>query len=269
MLRVIDVSSNQGLINVAPIDCDAVIAKATGGTSYVNDCCDYVIQQCIKLNKPWGFYHYAHEFGHVDTPQKEADYLIQNASNYFTHGIVALDYEVAINGSSYTQQDIDWINQFINYVYQKTGVYCLLYISKSLVTSAGDWSNVAKNAGLWYAQYADNNRVGWSNNPWSDNKSTAPFTVVMQQYTGHGRINGYNGDLDLSLFYGDKNTWQAYANPKRTIHQSNDNMKELKPVDYLTAFAQDVISGKYGEGQQRKENIYNAVQNRVNELLKK
>ena len=97
MLKVIDVSSNQGLIKIAPIDCDAVIAKATGGTSYVNDCCDYVIQQCIKLGKPWGFYHYAHEFGHVDTPQKEADYFIQNTRDYFTHGIVALDYEVAIN----------------------------------------------------------------------------------------------------------------------------------------------------------------------------
>ena len=91
----------------------------------------------------------------------------------------------------------------------------------------------------------------------------------MQQYTGHGSINGYNGDLDLSLFYGDTNTWQAYANPKQTVHKSNDNMKEVKPVDYLTAFAKDVINGKYGVGQQRKENIYNAVQNRVNELLKK
>ena len=28
-------------------------------------------------------------------------------------------------------------------------------------------------------------------------------------------------------------------------------------MDYLTAFAQDVINGKYGVGQQRKENIYN------------
>ena len=46
-------------------------------------------------------------------------------------------------------------------------------------------------------------------------------------------------------------------------------MKEVKPMDYLTAFAQDVINGKYGVGQQRKENIYNAVQNRVDELLKK
>ena len=37
-LRVIDVSANQGLINIAPIDCDAVIVKGTGGDNYVNDC---------------------------------------------------------------------------------------------------------------------------------------------------------------------------------------------------------------------------------------
>ena len=264
MLRVIDVSSNQGLINIGPIDCDAVITKATGGNSYVNDCCDHVIQQCITANKPFGFYHYAHEFGHVDTAENEADFLIKNTKDYFTHGIVALDYEVAINGHNYTQQDIDWIYQFINHVYQQTGVYCLLYISKSLVTSAGDWSNVAKIAGLWFAQYADNNPTGWTTNPWSDNKPTTPFNVVMQQYTSHGRVNGYNGDLDLSLFYGDNNTWKAYANPDNI----SVNHPENNQVDYLTPFAQDVINGKYGDGQQRKENIYNAIQNKVNELLK-
>lgn len=263
-LRTIDVSSIQGLIKIAPIDCDAVITKATGGVSYVNDCCDHVIQQCIKLNKPFGFYHYAHEFGKVNTPTAEADFLIKNTKNYFTHGLVALDYEVAINGRNYTQQDINWIEQFIEYVHQKTGVYCLLYISKSMVTSAGDWSKVAKIAGLWFAQYADNNSTGWTNNPWNDRKSTKPFNVVMQQYTGHGRIKGYNGDLDLSLFYGDTNTWKAYANPKKpVVHQSTD-----KPVDYLTPFAKDVIHGKYGTGSQRKENIFNAVQNKVNQLLK-
>lgn len=264
MLRIIDVSSNQGLINIAPIDCDAVIAKATGGTSYVNDCCDHVIQQCIQLGKPFGFYHYAHEFGHVDTPENEANFLIKNTRNYFTHGVVALDYEVAINGHNYTQDDIKWIEQFIEYVHEQTGVYCLLYISKSLVTSAGDWSNVAKIAGLWFAQYADNNPTGWNTNPWSDNKPTTPFNVVMQQYTSHGRINGYNGNLDLSLFYGDNNAWKAYANPNNI----SVNHPENNQVDYLTPFAKDVINGKYGDGQQRKENIFNAVQNKVNELIK-
>ena len=36
MLRVIDIASHQAGINVRNEDCDVVIVKATGGTSYVN-----------------------------------------------------------------------------------------------------------------------------------------------------------------------------------------------------------------------------------------
>lgn len=39
-------------------------------------------------------------------------------------------------------------------------------------------------------------------------------------------------------------------------------------ADALTIIARDVIRGVYGDGDERKENIYNAVQTRVNELLK-
>lgn len=270
MLRVIDVSSNQGRIAVAPIDCDAVITKATGGTSYVNECCDYVIQQCIKLHKPFGFYHFAHEYGRVKSPATEADYFIKNSKNYFTKGLAVLDYEVAINGRNYTQADINWVEQFIEYVHQKTGVYCLLYISKALLTGVGDWSKVAKVSGLWFAQYANNTPTGWTTKPWTDSRSIKPFTLAMQQYTSTGRIKGYNGNLDLSLFYGDLSTWKAYADPQHPIaHKPAEKPKEVKSMDYLTAFAKDVIKGKYGVGTQRKENIYKAVQKKVDELLKK
>lgn len=265
-LKVIDVSSHQGTIKIAPIDCDAVIVKATGGNSYVNPYCDDVVQQCNRLHKPFGFYHYAHEYGKVLPPATEAKFFIANTKNYFKHGLVALDYETPINGRKYTQQDIEWTEQFINYVHQKTGVYCLLYISKSLVTSAGNWSKVAKVAGLWFAQYANNNPMGWTNKPWADNKSTKPFNVVMQQFTSHGRIKGYNGNIDLSLFYGDTKTWNAYANPKQTITHTQGGTKVTQD-EYLTAIAKDVIIGKYGNGNERKEKIYQAVQKKVNQLL--
>ena len=88
----------------------------------------------------------------------------------------------------------------------------------------------------------------------------------MHQYTGHGRINGYNGDLDLSLFYGDVNAWNAYAKSHDTTNSNGgDNVNQN---DYLTAFAKDVLAGKYGNGNERKEKIYQAVQNKVNELSK-
>ena len=268
MLRTIDVSSAQGLINIKPIDCDAVIAKATGGDNYVNDCCDFVIQQCIKLHKPFGFYHYAHEFGHINDPVTEADYCLQNTMNYFHKGLFALDYEVAINGHNYEQADVDWCVKFINRIIEKTGVVPLLYISKSLI-SATNWKPVTDlSVAGWIAQYADDNPTGWTDDPWSDNKPFSPFNVAMQQYTSHGKINGYNGFLDLSIFYGDVNAWNKYAGLDKTpAHSSSDqNHNSNVPNDYLTAFAKDVLSGKYGNGKERMKNIYNAVQNRVNEL---
>lgn len=263
-LRVIDVSSVQGLINIAPIDCDGVISKATGGNNYVNDCCDYVLQQCYKLNKPSGFYHYAHEFGNINDPIKEADYFIDNTKNYFGKSIPILDYEVAINGRSYTDQDVQWCKQWLQHVKDKTGVTPLLYISKSVI-GATDWSPVTTlNVAGWVAQYADNNYTGWQDDPWTDSKPFTPFNVVMYQYTSHGRINGYNGDLDLSIFYGDVNAWNRYASINKPT-----NTTQSQSTDYLTPFAKDVLDGKYGNGDQRKENIFNAVQKRVNELTQK
>ena len=191
----------------------------------------------------------------------DAKEFIDNCKDYIGKVLIALDYEVAINGQSYTQHDVKWCYDFIQNVIKQTGVVPLLYISKSLV-SACDWSSVASlNVGLWFAQYADNNATGWLNDPWTDNTSVKPFTPVMQQYTGHGRINGYNANIDLSLFYGDTNAWNKYAKSKGDTNKVNSE-------DYLTAFARDVIAGKYGNGEQRKENIYTAIQNKVNELSK-
>ena len=265
-LRTIDVSSNQGSINISSIDCDAVIVKATGGNNYVNEYCDFVVQQCFKLGKPAGIYHYAHEYGNINDPIAESDYFINNCKNYFGKVLVALDYEVAMNGYKYTQQDVEWCRQFIQNVINKTGVIPLLYISKSLIYEC-DWSSVANmNVGLWFAQYADNNNTGWLSDPWDDGKSTKPFTTVLQQYTSHGRISGYNADLDLSLFYGTVNAWNKYAYSKD--NKTNETGGNVNRDDYLTYFARDVIAGKYGDGNERKEKIYEAVQNKVNELLK-
>lgn len=267
-LRIIDVSSAQGLIQIAPIDCDGVIAKATGGNNYVNDCCDFVIQQCYKLNRASGFYHYAHEFGNINDPVKEADFFIANTENYFGKSVPFLDYEVAINGHNYTSQDVEWCRQWLQHVKDRTGVTPLLYISKSLI-SATDWTPVTNmSVAGWIAQYANNNYTGWQNDPWTDSKPFAPFSVALYQYTSHGRINGYNGDLDLSIFYGDRNAWNKYATVNKPMKPTPVTKPEPKPVDYLTLFAKDVIAGKYGNGNQRKENIYNAVQQRVNELTK-
>lgn len=52
--------------------------------------------------------------------------------------------------------------------------------------------------------------------------------------------------------------------------QFDEEIKEevTETPTYLTEFAKDVINGKYGNGDERKTKIYNAVQKEVNRLLK-
>ena len=44
-------------------------------------------------------------------------------------------------------------------------------------------------------------------------------------------------------------------------------IKNMKIDDAITRVAIEAINGKYGNGSARKENIYKAVQSRIDELL--
>lgn len=74
----IDISNYQSTLDLAKVPCDFVIAKATQGTSYVNPSCDKHVQQALKLDKPFGVYHYISGVGAT----AEADYFIDNCKNY-------------------------------------------------------------------------------------------------------------------------------------------------------------------------------------------
>ena len=44
--------------------------------------------------------------------------------------------------------------------------------------------------------------------------------AAMYQYTSSGRLSGWNGNLDLNVFYGDKNAWNAYATSSGSVAPS-------------------------------------------------
>lgn len=59
-------------------------------------------------------------------------------------------------------------------------------------------------------------------------------------------------------------------NENRNNESTKDKLvkNENNEDDYITKIALDVIRGKYGNGKERKENLYNTIQKRVNEILK-
>lgn len=202
MLKGIDISSWQGDIDLSPLPIDFVIVKATEGVNYVNPYCDPKIQQALSLGLLWGFYHFAND----NNPEAEAQYFIDNCMNYFGVGIPVLDWE--------TNQSVECVNKFVKYVHDKTGVWCWIYGNPWRFNQGG----VEPNCGRWIASYPN---VVHPNLDYDT--GSVPDTdglVCAWQYASDGRISGYNGNLDLNHFYGDKNAWNAYAK-SNTISDSN------------------------------------------------
>ena len=196
MLRFIDISNWQGGMNLDAVlsSIEGVVCKATEGTGYVDPYCDGFIQTAIDAGKSWGFYHFA---GDGDAAQ-EARFFMDNCEGYFGHGIPVLDWE--------GNQSVAWVNEFVNAVHSEKGVWPIVYANPWRFNQGGVDSNCAR----WVASYPEvvsptfEQASGWEA-PYADGN------VVAWQFCSDGRIDGYAGNLDLDLFYGNADQWRAYA----------------------------------------------------------
>lgn len=260
MLKGIDISHHQRNIDLSKIETDFVICKATEGNGYTDECCDKFYQQAKKLGKKLGIYHFARpDLG--NTAIAEADWFLKETKGYHNEAILVLDWEArALN------YPISWAKEWMDRVYEKTGIKPILYISESPANSK-DWSSVANaDYGIWVAKYS----------------SKAPSLkhwkfYCMWQYTSKGSLQGYSGNLDLDYFYGDSIAWDKYAS------KSGDNIStQTEPVKKTNEeIANEIINdkdnvkwGTTDTNPTRKQRLesagydYNAVQTIVNQKLK-
>ena len=198
-LNGIDISNWQAGINLSAVPLDFVIAKATEGTNYVSPDCSRQIEQARSAGKLCGTYHYINGSG----AQAEAQYYINNIKNWVKKDVLALDWESTGNAA---WGNVGYLDAVTAEVIRLTGVPPILYGSASVY---GQLAQVAQkyNCGLWIAQYADMNATGYQDTPWNE----GAYGCAIRQYSSSGRLDGYNGNLDLDKFYGDANAWNAYA----------------------------------------------------------
>ena len=194
MLNFLDTSNWQGGYNPALTGADAVIVKATEGPNFVDLYCDLIIQQAIASGMPWGFYHFAGDGDAIS----EAAFFVENCRNYFGHGIPVLDWE--------GNQSVDWVNEFVAEVYSSTHVWPWIYANPWRFNQGGANPNCAR----WVASYPDVASPTWSQAQGWDCPA-ADGNVVAWQFCSDGAVNGIVGNVDLDLFYGTKEQWQAYA----------------------------------------------------------
>lgn len=212
MLNFIDISSYQATLNLVDVSSSiqGVIVKATQGMNYVNPYCDTHYQQAKKCNLLRGFYHFAG----TNDPLAEAAFFYQNVLGYLHDGIPILDWE--------GEQSVDWVNKFVRQFHNLSGIWCWIYANPWRFNQGG----VEKNCARWVADYPSVTHPTFAQaQQWKC--PSADGNVVAWQFCSDGRLTGYNGNLDCSLYYGNKESWLKYAGANGSGSACNSDNKPV------------------------------------------
>ncbi|WP_249646388.1 GH25 family lysozyme [Lactiplantibacillus plantarum] len=222
-LNGFDVASYQAGMNVGEVAGDFVLVKATEGIDYTNPEFNGHAKQTLSAGKKLGVYHFIRNDSDI---KQQADYFLTVVKPYIGKAMLVLDFENTTGSTIQNQTGVVLAKQWLDYVYQQTGVRSVLYTGVSCENSL-DWSSVVKaNYGLWIAQYNNYDAViGYQPRDLYGSLKNWK-TAVMFQYTSTGRLPGWNGNLDFDVFYGDKSAWDKYAKATKM----NTNNVTSQPV---------------------------------------
>ena len=222
----VDISGHNSRINIANLDADFVIIKATewnpdkkNYTSYTtnrtnNTYISYTAQAdaALAAGKLIGFYHFVTNPSMGAGWTAQAQGFIDAVSGYLGQAILVLDWE----DTSYStvESNVSGAKQWLDYVYEHTGVCPLIYMNKNCSRSY-NWSSV-KNAGyeLWGAQYADmKHHTGYETDPWQSSSSWGAWgsRPMIFQYSATTTVDGSGGYIDVNKFYGTRDDWVRLA----------------------------------------------------------
>ena len=130
------------------------------------------------------------------------------------------------------------------------------------IEKTGLWAGVYANL-YWYNNYLNKEEIKKRYTTWiahyTDGTDKYKGEYDMWQNSSTGRINGVSSNVDTDYLYRD------------LISQIGDIMP-TNPDDEILRLANEVISGKYGNGEARKQALgdkYAIVQAKVNELMAK
>ena len=255
-LNGIDISNWQNGIDLNAVPADFVIIKVSEGNYYASPDWKRQYNQAVAGNKKVGLYHYANG-GDVVT---EADFLLRAAGSAIDNSMLILDWE-GENNISFGANDFNWCNHWCDYIWQKTGVKPVLYISQSIQNRF-----TAQNFRFeyWIAQYANMNATGYQDVPWNE----GAYPCIIRQYTSAGRLPGYRAQLDLNKFYGSREDWDKRTKKKASSGSAAAPSRPASSKSTLE-LAVGVMQGKYGDGDKRKKNLgtkYQEVQNFINHI---
>lgn len=252
MLKGIDISEWQSAAKTPYNNYDFIMMRASYGVGYEDAMLRTHVSNVKNLDKLFGFYHYC--YPNLGTsPIREADWFVSVVKKYIGQGVLALDFE----SKAFDISDPDlWALQFLNRVYETTGVKPLLYCSAAFVKRFPKVHDAGY--GLWIAQWGVNKPEV---DLWND--------YTMWQYRG--------SPLDLDYFNGDKDAWEKLAKGKYAKPEDQEPVTPpVEKKDFETV-AKEIIQGKWGNGKARFDALTKAgytskeqdeIQDLVNKMIR-
>ena len=218
--------------------------------------------------------------GYGDNITKQDDkYFLRNVKgcidNNIPFGVYIYSYATNLGGNASIQSEIDHCKRLLSQISKKP--FCVyidmednstIKLGKTMltnfalefckqITQAGYKAGVYANQN-WFQNYLNPSTIAsYGYSIWcakfSDNKPNISSNYDIWQYSDKGKINGINGNVDMNTMV------------NNIIVSSTQ-----KTIDEL---AREVINGKWGNGEDRKNRLtsagynYQEVQNRVNQIL--
>jgi len=265
-----DISAYQGDIDIKKLasEVDFFIFRGYAGLSKDKKV-ERNVKLCIEAGKPYGLYIYSYALN-TERAKQEAQNLINLANSFSVKpNFLVIDMEDADgykkkNGmpSNQTLRDICTIE---GNMFEQAGYYAMVYASSSWFNN--QLKGLTKFA-KWIAHWPVKNGKQTGNSTPSTGENAN--NCAIWQFTSEGRLNGYNGRLDMNYGYKDivvkKSNTVIPSKPSTPVQPSKKSVDEI---------AKEVIEGKWGNGQDRKDRLtkagynYSEVQKKVNELVAK
>ena len=247
----IDVSYHQGTIDWGKVkNADIEFAIIRIGYGMYDNQKDSKFEENYKNARangiPVGVYHYSYAKT-VDEAKAEADLVLKWLNNR------DLDLPVYFDIEDKTQQNLgkDTLNaicrKFCDTI-EAGGYWAGIYSNKYWATGLIDGPTLGKRYTYWVAQY--------------NSKCTYTGPYAMWQYSSNGSVNGISGRVDMNYLYSE------LGGKKNGSSSSSSSSKKSNET-----IANEVIAGKWGNGNDRKTRLqnagydYNTIQSIVNQKL--
>lgn len=198
-------SSNQPADVCSRVDYDFAIVKMSGNPrsyswDYVNPFAQRQADDAYRKCGLLGLYHFT--WGR-EAPEEEARLFVTNVRKlgYLGKAMLVVDYE-----GEALQLGRSWLSALCKEVERFAGYRPVIYSSGSVITSQRLF---ALGYPIWCANYYKGYRQVDGYDTSGMDIYSGCESAAMWQFTSSGRLDGYSGNLDLNVFFGSEEDFEA------------------------------------------------------------